>query len=330
MAGEKKEIEIDDNDPLFKPKTLFSDNFQHKLIQAKFKNYMDENKDPAKDDEKTEKKSKPKNDDIDDEDDMEQECCIIDDFNNSSAVNYVLNKKDYNEWIINKIMKKTNFDALINDSNKKYIADTDFWKFIKDWCIKKYKKQGNECYEKFVLKAKHHTNKLLTHNPQLVTHLSFDQIAAIHFYTMEHFYRGLNDSLRAGKVDWSPFCGCLSIALYKLPFINFDKNKVYLGFCLSQDKQQSIQYDKGSIMRWNCFTSTTVNKQIAEIYASKDIVFEIESGYHGKDISKFCVKGSDEVEVLFNLSSHFLICDTKIKGNIFYVKLNELPFPWID
>eukprot|EP01084_Bolivina_argentea_P079680 144483_1 len=114
---ETKETEIDDNDPLLKPKKLFSDNFQHKLICAKFKNYMDEKKDPAKDDQKADEKeeldilSNIIHDNIEDEDDMyvQQEACIIDDYANASAANYVLNKKDYNEWIINKIMKKTNF-----------------------------------------------------------------------------------------------------------------------------------------------------------------------------------------------------------------------------
>eukprot|EP01084_Bolivina_argentea_P049768 91526_1 len=156
---------------------------------------------------------------------------------------------------------------------------------------------------------------------------------------MDHFYSALNKSLKEKKDDWAPFCGPLSVGLYKLPFINFDKNKVYRGFCLSYDKKckESAQYDKGSIIRWSSFISTTTDHRVAEMYAGEDIVYEIENGFHGKDIAKFSQKGPDEAEVLFNLSSHFLICDTKIKGNIFYVKLKELPFPcraktilWVD
>eukprot|EP01084_Bolivina_argentea_P239438 402461_1 len=347
MAAEKKEIEIDDNDPLFTPKILFSDNFQHKLIRAKFKNYMDEKADEKQEPIKNEQlqnkplkdaENKPDNptDNIDD-DEVQQETCIIDDYANASAATYVLNKQDYNEWIINKIMKKTNFDALIKDKNKKYIPDTDFWKFIKQWCIKQYKKQGNEFYDKFVAKAKRRTKKLLTQDKALVEHLSFDQITAIHFFTMDHFYSALNKSLREGKDDWAPFCGPLSIGLYKLPFIHFDKNKVYRGFCLSYDNKfedqrkrirESAQYDKGSIIRWSSFTSTTIDHRVAEMYAGDDIVYEFENGFHGKDIAKFSQKGPDEAEVLFNLSSHFLICDTKMKGKTFYVKLKEFPFPW--
>eukprot|EP01084_Bolivina_argentea_P239439 402467_1 len=339
--SDSKEIEIDDNDPLFKPKKLFSDNCQHKLIRAKFKNYMDDEKQEAIKNEQ----NKPIKD-ADNKPDMPvniEETCIIDDYANASAATYVLNKQDYNEWIINKIMKKTNFDALIKDKNKKYIPDTDFWKFIKQWCIKQYKKKADENYAKFVAKAKRRTQKLITQDPGLVKHLSFDQIAAIHFYTLKDFYKGLNASLRDGKDNWAPFCGPMSIALYKLPFIDFDKvknmpNTVYRGFCLKHSKKQetqeqrqrireSTEYDKGSIVRWSSFTSTTIDKQVAEIYAGEDIVYEIEGSFHGKNIAKFSSK-PDEAEILFNLSSHFLICDTKMKGKTFYVKLKEFPFPW--
>eukprot|EP01084_Bolivina_argentea_P310255 536830_1 len=123
---------------------------------------------------------------------------------------------------------------------------------------KKYKKNGDENYKKFAAKAERFAKKLITKEPNLVKYLSFDQMVAIHFWTMDHFYIELNKSLRDGKDDWAAFCGPLSAGLFKLPFIDFTTTKVYSGICLSYSKQQEIQqqrrriresaeYDTGSI-----------------------------------------------------------------------------------
>eukprot|EP00483_Globobulimina_turgida_P006064 UN06074 len=138
--------------------------------------------------------------------------------------------------------------------------------------------------------------------------------------------------LRSKSDAWSDFCGTLSVALYKLPFIDFERNTVFRGLYLSdKEKSKKIReggkYKKGSIVRWSDFTSTTLNEQVAQIYSGEDIIYEIQSGFHGKDISAFSPMQHEE-EVLFNFCSHFLIVDTEEKNKIFYVTLKELPFAW--
>eukprot|EP01084_Bolivina_argentea_P239444 402478_1 len=254
----------------------------------------------------------------DDSDDYEQEACIIDDTRTTSPrttdIDYI-SRKDYEEWVVNKIMSKIDFYSLIADAGKKFNENTLFWKFIKKHC--------NEKYQQIVQVATNKVYKLIKQYPKLVENLSFDQISAIYCYQLDIFYAQLNQSLRSNSDKWSDFCGPLSAALYKLPFCDFEKNTVYLALKLKEQK-----YTKGCIIRWSGFTSTTLDIQVAKQHVGSDgVIYEIESGYHGKDISKFCAI-PDEKEVIFNLSSHFLITDTRIEDKIYYVKLKELPFPW--
>eukprot|EP01084_Bolivina_argentea_P103948 186172_1 len=78
-----------------------------------------------------EKNQDEKTTDVIDEDECEQEACIIDDQGHVTTDNYNLNKKDFKDWSINLIVKKSNMSQLIKNKNKTFNPNTAFWKFVK-------------------------------------------------------------------------------------------------------------------------------------------------------------------------------------------------------
>eukprot|EP01084_Bolivina_argentea_P103949 186173_1 len=131
MAAKSEPEQKIDLDAFFKPKPLFGDDKDlgviiQKLTDDDFK----ANKQLNKKDNKTKPESKNDND-SDDEDECEQEACIIDDNGNVTHQDYSLSKKDFKDWSINKIIKKSNFHILLKNKDKKLDENNQFWMFIK-------------------------------------------------------------------------------------------------------------------------------------------------------------------------------------------------------
>eukprot|EP00483_Globobulimina_turgida_P012981 UN13005 len=61
------------------------------------------------------------------------------------------------------------------------------------------------------------------------------------------------------------------------------------------------------ILRWDSFSSTSTLEKVAKGFAgSNGAVFEIANGFRGRDIRKFSAF-KKESEILFNISSHFVV-----------------------
>eukprot|EP01084_Bolivina_argentea_P285385 489377_1 len=224
------------------------------------------------------------------------------------------NVENHNVNNMNKVKK------LIKNKNKTFNPNTAFWKFIKQKTSNSYNNCVNMCKEK--------VDKLKEKQSSLIRNMSFDDISAITLYTTSEFYRPLNSSLRSRKDEWAPFCGPLLSGLNKLPFV---WQKLYRGTKSKTVKKRIKEsYKVGAIVRWDSFTSTSTDKNVATngfFCGAGGTVFEIESGFRGRDIELFSAVQSEK-EILFSVSSHFVITYIDTSAERCIVKLKELPFPW--
>eukprot|EP01084_Bolivina_argentea_P309002 534444_1 len=207
---------------------------------------------------------------------------------------------------------------LIKNKNKKFDPNTKFWKFLKS-------KVNDYVYNDLVKCSKKKVGELKNTKSDLITNMSFDDISALTCYSTNEVYVPLNESLRARSDKWAPFCGCLLSGLNKLPFV---WENLYRGISSDTLKKNLDKYKVGAILRWDSFSSTSCDLSVAEDYAEETgTIFEIEHGFRGRDIELFSAYPTEK-EILFSISSHFII--TKIykrdKRNI--ITLKEIPFPW--
>eukprot|EP01084_Bolivina_argentea_P285382 489372_1 len=221
------------------------------------------------------------------------------------------------DWSINKIIKKSNMAQLIKNKNKKFNPQTTFWKFLKSKVDTEYNYLVSCCTDK--------VNQLIQTQSSLIKNMSFDDISAIVCYTTEEVYRALNKSLRNRSDEWAPFCGPLLSGLNKLPFV---WTKLYRGTKSKTLKKYLHKYKTGAILRWDSFSSTSSELSVAESFAtSEGTIFEVEHGFRGRDIDLFSAC-QGEKEILFSISSHFIITKIYKRDKRDIIVLKEIPFPW--
>eukprot|EP01083_Nonionella_stella_P080887 222481_1 len=226
---DSKEEEEDD---FFAPKPLFGDDNDLGVIVSNAKRSPEHKEDY---------KSNAITDDPngDSEDDCDQEACIIDDNGHVTAEDYTLTKKDFKDWSINKITKKSGFDSYLHRTSKQLDESTPFWQFLKG-------KYSNK-YEQIKDIAKQKVDKMSKTDGELIKSMSFDEISAIYLYTTNTLYRELNASLRERKDEFAIFCGPLISGVSKLPF---EWKPLYRGVSFQGvvDRIRSDIYEKGVIL----------------------------------------------------------------------------------
>eukprot|EP01084_Bolivina_argentea_P061613 112628_1 len=134
---------------------------------------------------------------------------IIYDDGRVTAEDYILTKKDFEDWSINKIINKSRFTSYLYKTSKQLDESTPFWQFLKG-------KYSNK-YDKIKSIAKQKVDKMSLTDGELIRNMSFDEIAAIYLYTTNTIYRELNASLRDRKDEFAIFCGPLISGISKLP-----------------------------------------------------------------------------------------------------------------
>ena len=153
---------------------------------------------------------------------------------------------------------------------------------------------------------------------------------ATHLYSVESFlYNLVNSTLRnndLSKLDTlGPFCYLLSRYLpFKCPSGYFDYT-VFRGTSLSKEMIEEYRAAIGRRILWPAFTSTTKDRQVAELF-SDNALFIIEvNGIHSqgaRDISSIS-KYPQEQEVLFCAGQSFILskieCDSKNEKYLIYM-----------
>lgn len=170
---------------------------------------------------------------------------------------------------------------------------------------------------------------------------------AIKFYTKDSFlYRLFNRAFRTENIDllfiFRFFLADMYKHLQKLYLEQFPDDLpdfVYRGQPMTNLEFNSIKNNVGRLMSINTFFSTSIDRQVAEIYAGVDkasdpnllsVVYEIEIDItHSTKKRPFAViinlsRFSDELEVMFSVGSMFRIeCvqDRQTSEGYWYVKL---------
>jgi hypothetical protein len=147
---------------------------------------------------------------------------------------------------------------------------------------------------------------------------SWDEIAlrCIHLYTRECFlYKLVNKSLREedlSKVDTlGPFCNLLwnSLCSEALMAKYQYKGKVYRGATLTDEEVESYKSSiRKSSKEWHGFSSTSKNRELAEIYGNTLLIINVPSQSQHLDISSIS-QFPDEDEVLLGASTSFQVED---------------------
>jgi len=179
-----------------------------------------------------------------------------------------------------------------------------------------------------IQESKNKYNKMKKSNSSLIEPLSFDQIAAIYLYTTNYLYKDVRRDLSAMKATYADYVCELIVGINKLPMV---WQTTYRGFSagfLKRDPNFFSQYKKGNILRWDSMNSSSLSQSVATGWAGSGYGVEIH-GYRGRDIQPFSAYPS-EAEIIYIISSHFMITGQYQKSGKTWFKAKEMAFPWND
>ena len=231
----------------------------------------------------------------------------------------VLTSAQFDKWSINRCLKGKVIDGYYGKKDKNFNPNTSMWTFLRN-------KFGDSTFNAMKQQSINKYNSLKSSHPTLIEPLSFDQIAAIYLYTTNYLYKALNYELRDGKSEFADFTVELVVGINKLPMV---WTKTYRGLKSNFKTYHSYipdVYKKGAVVRWDAFNSTTKELGVAKGFAGSKWIIEIE-GYHGRDIQPFSAYAT-EAEVIYTVSSHFLITNVYNQDGYTFYKCKEMAFPW--
>ncbi|CAF0838508.1 unnamed protein product [Didymodactylos carnosus] len=160
---------------------------------------------------------------------------------------------------------------------------------------------------------------------------SYNANSVIQWYTTDtFFYRLLNKAFRSQNIDiifkFRKFISDLHHQITQGKQVNNPPRVVYRGQTLSQTEIELIQNSKDDLISMNSFLSTTIDRNLALIFAGntqESVLFEIWIDDVLETVPFTTLKDSGEDEILFSFGTvcRILFVEKSLNENVWIIKL---------